>query len=110
MRWFTRLTNAFSKKLENHHHVLALYFVFYNFAKMHKAMKMTPAFAAGITDKLWNMEDIVALNRCGGTEAGTARAVQETGGSARNFKLKHYPRAPHLERLDHSMLSSRYLS
>ena len=61
MRRFTRLTNAFSKKLENHYHALALYFVFYNFVKMHKTLKATPALAAGITDKLWTMEDIVAL-------------------------------------------------
>lgn len=61
MRRFTRLTNAFSKKLENHYHALALYFVFYNFVKMHKTLKATPALVAGVTDKLWTMEDIVAL-------------------------------------------------
>jgi len=61
MRRFTRLTNVFSKKLENHCHALALYFVFYNFAKIHKSLRMTPAMAAGVTDKLWGMEDIVAL-------------------------------------------------
>lgn len=61
MRRFTRLTNAFSKKLENHCHALALYFMFYNFARIHKTLKVTPAMAAGVTDKLWSMEDIVAL-------------------------------------------------
>ena len=61
MRRFTRLTNAFSKKLENHCHALALYFVFYNFARIHKSLRVTPAMAAGITDKLMSMEDIVAL-------------------------------------------------
>jgi IS1 family transposase len=61
MRRFTRLTNAFSKKLENHYHALSLYFVFYNFVKMHKTLKATPALSAGITDRLWSMEDIVAL-------------------------------------------------
>jgi IS1 family transposase len=61
MRRFTRLTNAFSKKLENHCHALALYFMFYNFARIHKTLKISPAMAAGVTDKLWNMEDIVAL-------------------------------------------------
>ena len=60
-RRFTRLTNAFSKKLENHFHMIALYFVFYNFARIHKTLKMTPALAAGITDRLWSMDDIVAL-------------------------------------------------
>jgi IS1 family transposase len=61
MRRFTRLTNAFSKKLENHRHALALYFLFYNFARIHKSLRVTPAMAAGITDKLMSMEDIVAL-------------------------------------------------
>jgi len=61
MRRMTRLTNAFSKKFDNHCHALALYFVWYNFVKLHKAHKLTPAMAAGITDKLWSVEDIVAL-------------------------------------------------
>jgi hypothetical protein len=61
MRRFTRLTNAFSKKLENHCHARVLYFMFYNFCRIHKAVKVAPAMAAGITDKFWNMEDIVAL-------------------------------------------------
>lgn len=58
MRRFTRLTNAFSKKLDNHIHALALYFMFYNFTRIHKSLKVSPAMAAGITDKLWSMEDI----------------------------------------------------
>jgi len=61
MRRFTRLTNAFSKKLENHCHAVALYSMFYNFVRIHKTLKMTPAMAAGVTDRLWSMEDIVAL-------------------------------------------------
>jgi IS1 family transposase len=62
MRRFTRLTNAFSKKVENHCHALALYFVFYNFVRQHKSLnKLTPATAAGVTDRLWEMSDIVAL-------------------------------------------------
>ena len=60
MRRFTRLTNAFSKKLENHIHALALYFVFYNFTRIHKTLRMSPAMAAGITDLLWSLEDVVA--------------------------------------------------
>jgi hypothetical protein len=51
----------FSKKFDNHCHALAIYFVWYNFVKIHKAHKLTPAMAAGITDKLWSVEDIVAL-------------------------------------------------
>ena len=61
MRRFTRLTNAFSKKLDSHIHALSLYFVFYNFARVHKTLRMSPAMAAGIADQLWSMEDIVAL-------------------------------------------------
>lgn len=59
-RRFTRLTNAFSKKFQNHVHALALYFAFYNFVRIHKTLRMSPAMAAGITDRLWSMEDIVA--------------------------------------------------
>jgi hypothetical protein len=61
MRRFTRLTNAFSKKIENHGHSLALYFLYYNFVRIHKTLKMSPAMAAGVTNKLWNVEDIVGL-------------------------------------------------
>ncbi|MCG6204577.1 IS1 family transposase [Rhodopseudomonas sp. HC1] len=61
MRRFTRLTNAFSKKLDNHCHALALYFMFYNFCRIHKTLRVTPAMAAGVTEKLWNTEGIVAL-------------------------------------------------
>lgn len=61
MRRFTRLTNAFSKKIDNHCHALALYFVHYNFCRIHKALRVSPAMAAGLTDKLMNMADIAAL-------------------------------------------------
>lgn len=61
MRRFTRLTNGFSKKLQNHYHALSLYFMFYNFVRIHKTLKVTPAMAAGLTERLWSMEDIVAL-------------------------------------------------
>ncbi len=61
MRRFTRLTNAFSKKAESHEHAIALYFTFYNFVRMHKTLKCSPAMAAGISKTLWSMEDIVAL-------------------------------------------------
>ncbi len=57
-RRFTRLTNAFSKKLDNHIHALALYFAFYNFCRMHKTLRMSPAMAAGVSQTLWTMEDI----------------------------------------------------
>jgi IS1 family transposase len=58
MRRFTRLTNGFSKKLDNHMHALALYFAFYNFCRFHKSLKLSPAMAAGITDKLWSLDGI----------------------------------------------------
>jgi IS1 family transposase len=61
MRRFTRLTNAFSKKLENHMHAISLYFMFYNFCKIHKSLRVTPAMEAGISEKLWEISDIVAL-------------------------------------------------
>jgi IS1 family transposase len=73
MRRFTRLTNAFSKKFDNHLHALAIYFVWYNFLKLHKAHKLTPAMAAGITDKLMSWEDVVAL--IGAREAALKKAA-----------------------------------
>jgi IS1 family transposase len=61
MRRFTRLTNAFSKKVDAHISALALYFVSYNFTRIHKTLRISPAMAAGISDRLWSMEDVVAL-------------------------------------------------
>ena len=61
MRRFTRLTNAFSKRIENHIHMLSLYFVWYNFCRIHKTLKCSPAMAAGVTDTLRDMEWIVGL-------------------------------------------------
>lgn len=61
MRRFTRLTNAFSKKFKNHCHSLALYFFWYNWVRQHKAHKLSPAMAAGLTDKLMSMSDLVAM-------------------------------------------------
>lgn len=61
MRRFTRLTNAFSKKLQNHLHMLSLYFLHYNFVRIHKTLRMTPAMAAGVTDELHDMAWIVGL-------------------------------------------------
>ena len=61
MRRFTRLTNAFSKKVENHGHAIALHFMYYNFVRIHKTLRVTPAMAAGITTKLWEIEDLARL-------------------------------------------------
>ena len=61
MRRFTRLTNGFSKKLDNHVAAVSLHFMYYNFVRIHQTLRVTPAMAAGITDKLWDMADVVAL-------------------------------------------------
>ena len=61
MRRFTRLTNAFSKKVENHAAAVALYFMYYNFARIHQTLRITPAMEAGIADHVWSIEEIVGL-------------------------------------------------
>ncbi len=61
MRRFTRLTNAFSKKLENHMHMVSLYTVWYNFICIHKTLRITPAMAAGLSETVWDMEDLVRI-------------------------------------------------
>jgi hypothetical protein len=58
-RRLTRLTNAFSKKIENHAHAMALHFMYYNFVRIHKTLRTTPAMAANITKRLWEIGDIV---------------------------------------------------
>lgn len=61
MRRFTRLTNAFSKKVENHEHAIALHFMHYNFCRIHKTLRVTPAMEAGISDHVWEISEIVKL-------------------------------------------------
>jgi hypothetical protein len=61
MRRFTRLTNAFSKKLENHAAMVALYFMYYNFGRVHQTLRVTPAMEAGIADHIWSIAEIVGL-------------------------------------------------
>jgi hypothetical protein len=61
MRRFTRLTNGFSKKVANHDHSVALFMTYYNFVRIHKTLRVTPAMAAGVSDQLWEVSDIVAL-------------------------------------------------
>jgi hypothetical protein len=61
MRRFTRLTNAFSKKIENHAAMVAIHAVHYNFARIHKTQRITPAMAAGLSDHVWSLEEIVLL-------------------------------------------------
>ena len=71
MRRFTRLTNGFSKKVENLEHSLDVYFLYYNFVRIHQTLRVTPAMQAGLTDHLWSMEDLVGL-----LEAREAEAAQ----------------------------------
>lgn len=61
MRRFTRLTNAFSKKVENHVHAVALHYMHYNFCRIHQTLRVTPAMAAGVTNRVWSVEDIAVL-------------------------------------------------
>jgi IS1 family transposase len=62
MRRFTRLTNAFSKKLENHIHSLALFYMHYNFCRVHQSLRVTPAMEAGLTDHVWTIDELLAVN------------------------------------------------
>lgn len=61
MRRFTRLTNAFSKKLENHEHAIALHYMHYNFCRIHQSLRVTPAMEAGISDHVWSLAEVIAL-------------------------------------------------
>lgn len=83
MRRFTRLTNAFSKKFESHVHMVALYTVFYNFTRIHKTLRVTPAMAAGLTDRVWGMEDVVGL----------MDAVAPKPGRPKTYKKRSQPAA-----------------
>jgi hypothetical protein len=77
MKRFARLSNAFSKKIDNHIHALSLYFVFYNFCRLHKAHKLSPAMAAGVTDRLWSMEDVVGLIDARAPKPGRPRTYRK---------------------------------
>ena len=61
MRRFTRLTNGFSKSLEYHVAAISLHYMYYNFVRIHQTLRVTPAMAAGVTDRLWDIVDIVRL-------------------------------------------------
>jgi hypothetical protein len=61
MRRFTRLTNGFSKKIENHGHAVALHFMHYNFCRVHKTLRVTPAMEAGISNHVWTLEELIGL-------------------------------------------------
>jgi hypothetical protein len=61
MRRFTRLTNAFSKKIENHEASVAMYFMYYNFCRVHQTLRVTPAMEAGLSNHVWSIEEMVKL-------------------------------------------------
>jgi hypothetical protein len=63
MRRFTRLTNAFSKSIENHCHAVALFYMWYNFVRVHQTLRVTPAMEAGVSQHVWSIQDVVALSQ-----------------------------------------------
>jgi IS1 family transposase len=79
MRRFTRLTNAFSKKVENHAYAVALHMMYYNFVRIHSKLRMSPAMAAGVTDRLWEIGDIVALIEKAESRIPTERGPYKKG-------------------------------
>lgn len=78
IRRFTRLTNAFSKKIENHAHSVALHYAHYNFCRIHKTLRVTPAMAAGVTDKLWSAGDMVDMLETWERRQETAKFARST--------------------------------
>ena len=90
MRRFTRLTNAFSKKIENHGHAVALHFMHYNFCRIHTTLKVTPAMEAGVTDRLWDVDDIVDLVVATAPKPNRPNLSQGWR-EHQHFKLTHYP-------------------
>ena len=80
MRRFTRLTNGFSKKVENHAYAVALHMMYYNFVKLHSKLRMSPAMAAGVASQLWEIGDIVAL-----VEAEEAKVDRTRGTYKKNL-------------------------
>ena len=79
MRRFTRLTNAFSKKFDSHAHMVALYTVWYNFVQVHKTLHISPTMAAGVSDRLWSMEDVAALLKASDAPANKRELYKNRG-------------------------------
>ena len=77
MRRFTRLTNAFSKKVENHAYAVALHAMYYNFVRIHQTLKVSPAMAAGVTTRLWKMSDVAAMLEEWETENARVKPIFE---------------------------------
>ncbi len=85
LRRFTRLTNGFSKKMENHIRALALHFFYYNFVRIHSTLRVTPAMAAGVTNRLWDMSDLVAV----------VEAAEKKPGKRGPYRKRHGEAAAH---------------
>jgi hypothetical protein len=81
-RRFTRLTNAYSKKIENHIWGVALHVMFYNFVRLHSTLRTSPAMAAGITHRLWDMTDIIAIMDMRGTPPKRPATSRKRGAPA----------------------------
>lgn len=75
MHRFTRLTNGFSKKVENHGHALALYFMYYNFCRVHKTLRVTPAMEAKVTDHVWEIGEIIDLLKQDSIQSGQSKTI-----------------------------------
>jgi len=84
MRRFTRLTNAFSKKVENHAHNVAIHFMHYNFCRVHQTLRVTPAMEAGLAKTVWEIEDLAAL-----VEAQELQAIEDGKLKRENTKRNH---------------------
>jgi len=87
------LTNAFSKRFENHAWAIALFTTYYNFVRIHKALRMSPAMAAGVIDRLWEIGDIVALVEAADAKPGKRRTTRR-GGRIRCRPIKSMIRNP----------------
>jgi IS1 family transposase len=84
MRRFTRLTNGFSKKVENHAHAIAIHYMHYNYCRIHQTLRVTPAMQAGLTDHVWEIEELVGL-----LEADEAKAIQNGAMKRGSYQKKN---------------------
>ena len=96
VRRFTRLTNAFSKKFENHCHMVAIYHAYYNFCRVHQTLRVTPAMEAGLADHIWSLEELVGL------------LEQRGQGAAAEARGRPYFWNSNAQRCSHSYRSARY--
>jgi hypothetical protein len=92
MRRFTRLTNAFSKRIEHHIAAISLHFMYYNFVRIHQTLRITPAMAAGVTDHVWEISDIVKLL----DERRERRIAEGRGNSKKAAERSYNPFGPAL--------------